>query len=295
GDDAEPRGAVAALRAAAAVAEDGPGADAFSGYRHVTVLDRRSTPWSVPEARCLRPAGSTAATPAGCDAPRPSARFTAEGRQELWVDARWKGVRRDDGSRVTSAEGDPELAEALRREMGRAPATIAYVYGDGPFARAPLAELPTDPEALLAELSAAFDDGRWASGGAQGRPGLSAAQRRYELASFMAHLLAEGNATPRLRAAGFGALARMDGVRDLGTLRDGEGRPGHGIEVAGEIATTPEPTPAAMRLVFDEDAGEVLAWTDVRGRGALRSSVEWTYLDAEHVAALPAGLRAEDR
>ena len=79
--------------------------------------------------------------------------------RELWIDARFRGVERID-------EGG-----------GTRPETTPLGERDGPFGKAPLAELPTDPDALLRVLKAAQADGSFAvpaggaEPGAEARPG----------------------------------------------------------------------------------------------------------------------------
>ena len=65
--------------------------------------------------------------------------------REVWIDAQWRGVERSDG-----VDGGPVEAAAL-------------VDKTGPFGQAPLARLPVDPDALLKDLNAAYDDGRYAA------------------------------------------------------------------------------------------------------------------------------------
>ena len=278
--------ATTALRAAAAAAADQPAPTAFTGYRYVEMIDRRKSHWGLPDDECLRrhdeprPArpGSSARELPNCPV-TVRAEYEQEGRQEIWVDARWNGTRRDHGSRITAAGGDPELAAALKRDFGRKPSTDEYVYGEGAFVRAPLAELPTEPEALLRTLTAAYEDGRWRVGGSL-PPEAGQASRRFELAWYTAHMLAESNATPALRSAAFGVLARMDGVVDLGRVKDSRGREGHGIEVHGEVGPAAEEAkPARLRVIFDPEEGEVLAW----GQFTADDFVEWTLLRTAHV------------
>ena len=279
-----------ALRAAAAAAADQPGPDAFTGYRYVDMIDRRKAQWGLPDDDCLRRHNEPKPAKPGADGRElPNcpvtvrAEYEQEGRQEIWVDSRWKGTRRDHGSRITATSGDPELAAALRRDFGRKPSTDDYVYGEGAFARAPLAELPTDPDALFRTLTAAYEDGRWRTGGSL-TPEAGEAARRFELAWFTAHLLAESNATPALRSAAFGVLARMEGVEDLGRVEDSRGREGHGIEVHGETGPAPQGAkPARLRVIFDPDRGEVLAW----GQFTADDFVEWTILRTAHVKERP--------
>lgn len=281
-----------ALRAAAAAAADQPGPADFEGYRYVLLRDRRESTWGVPEEGCEpKPAvpGSGAPDPNDQCPMVKRATYAEEGKLELWVDARQSGTRRDHGSRVTRAEGDPELAEALRNELGRKPSTDVYEYGDGAFARVPLPELPTEPRALLAELRAAYDDGRWAGNPAAYRDATRPQSTRdYELALFTVLLLAEANATPELRSAAFGALAEMPGLRALGETEDPEGRYGQGIELAFAADPNGFRGPTTMRVVFDEERGDVLSWSDFQVLRGERIGVEWTLLETGHVRSAPA-------
>lgn len=275
--------ATSALRAAAAAAAEQTGPADFSGYRYADVIERRRDTWATYDEACLRRQGlPKPATPGSRPEPNPCpatavVTYDQEGRQELWVDARWRGTREDHGTRITRVTGDEELASAIRREFKHPATTEAYVYGEGPFARAPLADLPTDPDALLRTLTAAYEDGRWAEGGT-----LDAGEdaRRYALARHIAHLLAEGNATPALRAAAFGVLERMDAT-DLGRIRDARGREGHGVEIAG--ATGPDGAPGRLRVIFDTERGELLQWGDY----SVRTFSERTLLRTGHVRERP--------
>jgi hypothetical protein len=272
--------ATSALRTAAAAAAQQPAPAEFTGYRYVEMLDLRRSPWATYDESCasdIPPAGS--GRPFDCPVTA-RAEYTEEGRQEIWVDAEWKGTRRDHGSKVTGASGDPELSAALRREMGREPATTAYVYGEGPFARAPLAQLPTDPDELLRTLSAAYADNRWGEGGTLATT--DPARQNFALATFTAHLLAEANATPALRSAAFGMLARMRGFRDLGAVRDPRGREGHGIEVRGR-SNVPGGGAATLKVIFDPERGELLSWGEWNEQGF----VERVLLTARHVRSKP--------
>lgn len=275
--------ATSALRAAAAAAADEPAPAAFSGYRYADVLERRRDTWATFDEGCMRRHGlPKPATPGARPEPNPCpvtgrATYDQEGRQEIWVDARWQGTRKDHGTRITRATGDQELVSAIRREFAHPATTDDYVYGEGPFARAPMADLPTDPDALLRTLTAAYADGRWAEGGTLDA---GEAARRYALARYVAHLLAEGNATPALRAAAFGVLERMDAT-DLGHVRDARGREGHGIEIAGRSG--PDNAPTRLRVIFDAEQGELLQWGDY----AERTFSERTLLRTAHVRKTP--------
>jgi hypothetical protein len=282
--------ATSALRAAAAAAAEQPGPADFSGYRYVEMIDRSRSQWSTFDEDCMKRHGVPKPAVPGAE-PEPSpcpvarrATYSSEGRQEIWVDAKWQGTRRDHGSRVTAAAGDPDLARAIRREFVREPATDAYVYGDGPFAHAPLAELPTDPDDLLRTLTDAFADGRWAEGGMYDRTIATEEIRRFALARYVAHLLAEANATPALRSAAFGVLSRMEGMADLGEVEDSEGRRGHGIEIRGRTGPAIEGTvPARLRVIFDPGKGDVLSWGEYRED----EFMEFVLLATDHVRSKP--------
>ena len=114
--------------------------------------------------------------------------------------------------------------------------------------------------------------------------------RRAEMTMFTTWLMVESNATPALRAAGFGVLERLGGAKDLGTVRDAEGRAGRGLEVAwGGSLPQGERYASAMRVIFDPESGEVLS-TRVSGNvGKDRYASEHTYLSAGQTRSLPKG------
>jgi hypothetical protein len=280
-----------ALRAAAAAAGQAAPAD-FTGYRYVEMIDRRQGEWATYDEDCMRrhslPRPATPGATAG-DVPRcpvsARASYEEEGRQEIWVDSRWRGTRRDHGSQIVWTTGDDRLGQAIERDFGRKPSTHEYVYGEGPFARAPLADLPTDPVDLMTTLSAAYDDNRWGEGGTLATDSVEV--KRFELASFTAHMLAESNATPALRSAAFEMLATtMPDVVDLGAVEDSQGRVGHGIEVHGRVLwpqSTAGTLPARLRVVFDPERGEVLFWSRWHPEGL----VERTLVRTAHVRTRP--------
>ena len=194
-----------------------------------------------------------------------------EFNREVWINAKWRGVERIDGETAPLA--------------GR----------DGPFGQAPLAKLPTDPDALLRALNAAYDDGSYAvsPAGWRQQPKRDANIRRAEMTMFTTWLIVESNATPELRAAGFGVLERLGGAKDLGTVRDAEGREGRGLEVTwGGTLDDGERWASAMRLIFDPATGEVLSTRLSGNVGDERHASEHTYLRAEQVRSIPRGVSA---
>jgi len=192
-----------------------------------------------------------------------------EFRREVWISAKWRGAERIDGETTPLAQ-----------------------YA-GPFGNAPLADLPTDPDALLHALNAAYDDGSYAASAEEWKqqPKRSATVRRAEMTMFTAQLMVESNATPELRAAGFGVLERLGGAKDLGTVRDAEGRAGRGLEVAwGGTLPDGERWASTMRLIFDTETGEVLSIRTAGNVGDQRNATERTYLSAEQTRSLPRGV-----
>ena len=236
----------------------------------------------------LRAAAAAAAADAPVDAPFTGYRHIVERVREevsgsppreflheVWIDAQWRGVERGGAGDATRAETRPLVARS------------------GPFGQAPLAELPTDPDALLRALNAAYDDGSYAAPAAAWleQPKRDEEDRRAEMALATAWLIAESNATPELRAAGFGVLERLGGARDLGTLRDAEGRAGRGLEITwGGTLAKGDRWSSAMRLIFDSATGEILSVRLSGSVGDQRHDSERTYLRAEHVRSIPPGM-----
>jgi len=196
-----------------------------------------------------------------------------EFQREVWIDAQWHGVER-----IETGDGTPAQTSPLPLRSG-------------PFGRAPLATLPTDPDTLLRALNAAYDDGSYALSAEwwKQQPQRGAEGRRYEIALATSWMIAESNATPALRAAGFGVLERLGGARDLGTLQDPDGRAGRGLEIL--TRDTAERWSSSMRLIFDPATGEVLSVRLSASRGDERYVIQHTYLHTEQVQTLPAGLR----
>jgi len=189
-----------------------------------------------------------------------------EYRREVWIDAKWRGVERMNGQTTPLADHD------------------------GPFGKAPLATLPTDPDALLRALTAAYDDGSYAAQAAawKQRPKPAADVRRAEMTMFTSWLLVESNATPKLRAALFGVLERLGGAKDLGTVRDGEGRAGRGLELTwGGTLPEGERWKSTFRVIFDPETGEVLGTRLSGNVGKDRYASEHTYLSTEQTRSAP--------
>ena len=199
--------------------------------------------------------------------------------REVWIDAQWHGVERSD----YGAGGSVKVAPLADKT--------------GPFGQAPLAKLPVEPDALLDDLDAAYDDGRYAAPDAAAWTEQPAwvrepEGRRLQMALGTAWLIAESNATPALRGAAFGVLERLGGARDLGTVEDAEGREGHALEMTwdGDLVDG-ERQSTVLRLIFDSGTGEMLSVRISGGAGDQESSEEHTYLRTDQVRELPASVR----
>ena len=281
-------------RVRAAIADEQPATTfrrRFSGRRPLAVLAAVSLAIAVAvaalptgdKAGSLRGALQAAAA-AAAEAPVGGAPFTGyrhivdrvreeasgskprEYRREVWIDAKWRGVERMNGQTTPLADHD------------------------GPFGKAPLATLPTDPDALLRALTAAYDDGSYAAQAAawKQRPKPAADVRRAEMTMFTSWLLVESNATPKLRAALFGVLERLGGAKDLGTVRDGEGRAGRGLELNwGGTLPEGERWKSTFRVIFDPETGEVLGTRLSGNVGKDRYASEHTYLSTEQARSAP--------
>jgi hypothetical protein len=97
--------------------------------------------------------------------------------------------------------------------------------------------LPTDPEAALARLRSGQI--------ADITPGDD------QVFVLIGELLAQGNASPAVRATLFEVAARLDGVAFVGTVRDPLGRPGEAVSIAEGARRS--------RLVFDPSSAQLLA------------------------------------
>jgi hypothetical protein len=189
-----------------------------------------------------------------------------EYRREVWINAKWRGVERMDGKTTPLADHD------------------------GPFGKAPLAQLPTDPDALLRALRGAYDDGSYAAQASawKQRPKPAANARRGEMTMFTSWLMVESNATPKLRAAGFGVLERLGGAKDLGTVRDSEGREGRGLEITwGGKLPEGQRWASTFRMIFDPETGEVLGTRLSGNVGKDRYASVHTYLSAKQTRSAP--------
>jgi hypothetical protein len=192
--------------------------------------------------------------------------YTLERMSEIWTDSDWQGRRVSpeakvvDGTippahppgklpaaiekKVKAGAGDQLTAEEMKTVRGamalsqpdpkymlaardiRTPGSMPNLYGDGPLAKVPLSELPTDPQQLGTLLIEAHQDGRWTP----------------------------GNTTAEQRAALITVLTEYEGATPLPAVKDHRGREGRGVDI---------PTGRQLvRVIFAPDTSELLEWSE---------------------------------
>lgn len=131
--------------------------------------------------------------------------------------------------RVWEEAGQPELPQAgdVREESS----------GSGEFAWVDVSRLPHEPAELLAALRSGSI--------VPGPPGDD------QVFLVVGELLAQGNASPELRASLFEASARLEGVTEVGDVADPLGREGLALAIDGASLRT--------QLVFDPETAHLLA------------------------------------
>jgi hypothetical protein len=231
----EPETAAGLLRAAAAVAADQPEPPAWAGYRYVKQIVRFTNKPLAPPKRGepLRFTG------------RPT---THEQTRETWVDRRWHGRSVATPGKTVNGPGNPLPGH-----------DSPYQYADeGPLAKMPLAELPTDPQRLYDLLVDAYKDLRWGGGSwASGHP--TPKQLHYYVLLEVLHLLTMANTTSEQRATLIDVIGRYEGVMPLPSARDHLGREGQGVEIPVEDVLGSGRT--RVRVIFSPDTSELLEWS----------------------------------
>ncbi|MCW2982554.1 MAG: hypothetical protein JWR63_124, partial [Conexibacter sp.] len=175
-----------------------------------------------------------------------------EQRVETWVSGRWDGREIAARGRRWST-GDPAVAAAHGGDGADAidkPRDGAYAYGDGPLAGLDPADLPQDRDGIAAALRARI--AAYARNAHASPDSLTA----YSIIN----LLVAARLSPPQRAALFDILARDPHAQDLGTIKDAEGRDGHGIVLRYD---GPQMLlgAGAFRVVFDPGTAEIREWS----------------------------------
>jgi hypothetical protein len=233
--------------------------------------------------------------------------YTLERMSEIWTDSDWQGRRVSpeakvvDGTippahppgklpaaiekKVKAGAGDQLTAEEMktvREAMAlsqpdpkymlaardiRTPGSMPNLYGDGPLAKVPLSELPTDPQQLGTLLIEAHQDGRWTPGGSWNPlpEGI-----KYDVLRDILLLLTQANTTAEQRAALITVLTEYEGATPLPAVKDHRGREGRGVDI---------PTGRQLvRVIFAPDTSELLEWSE--------PNEVHTYLKFGHVAKI---------
>lgn len=191
---------------------------------------------------------------------------TATQDSETWVGARWAGRQQVAQGHVSFA-GDPELARAFgtAEEAERTwlkPRDGAYAYGDGPLAELDPADLPSDRDGIAKTLRDGVATDRWSpypeSRGKDNRA--TDAPLDSFVTYSMLYLLTQARVTPQQRAAMLDVLAGDPAARDLGTVKDGQGRSGRGValDYPGRQFLFGA---NHFEVVFDPDSSEILQWS----------------------------------
>lgn len=145
-----------------------------------------------------------------------------EADQQAWQRA--GSPKQWDVSADDSATGSRRLTmTAGKAHLHPADAPATYLQDLGGFDLAQIQQLPPDPAKLRALLltritAAGFTAQSWGSNSI--------------LFSSLAQLLLDAPAPPSVRAAAFTVLAGIPGVHSTGAVKDADGRPGLGIELA---------------------------------------------------------------
>jgi hypothetical protein len=191
---------------------------------------------------------------------------TATQESEAWVGARWEGRQRYEQGHDTVA-GDPELGRAFgspeqAERTWLKPRDGAYAYGDGPLAELDPADLPSDRDGIAKTLREGIETDRWSpypeSRGKDNRA--TRAPVDSYLTYSMLYLLTQARTTPQQRAAMLDVLAADPAARDLGTVKDAEGRSGRGValDYPGEQFLFGA---NHFVVIFDPDSSEILQWS----------------------------------
>ena len=233
--------------------------------------------------------------------------YTLERSEEIWTDSDWQGRRLSpeakvvDGTippahppgklpaaiekKIKAGKGDQltrEEMKTVREAMAlsqpdpkymlaardiRTPGSMPNLYGDGPLAKVPLSELPTDPQQLGKLLIEAHQDGRWTPGGSWNPlpEGI-----KYDVLRDILLLITQANATSAQRAALITVLTEYEGATALPAVKDHRGREGRGVDI---------PTgKKVVRVIFSPGTSELLEWSEP---GEVHS-----YLRSGHVAQI---------
>jgi hypothetical protein len=171
-------------------------------------------------------------------------RGVIEQRVETWVDSEWHGRRIAHQGRILHGSGDPSWKTRIE------PRDEEFRYDRYILIPPPrVADLPTEPKALR-EALIAHERSHW-----EGRFGPATPERLNDTVTHrVVLLLGQPDTGPELRAALFGALALMPGVRPAPDARDALGRTGQAVAIPQRYSE--------MTVIFDRDTSQMLFWSE---------------------------------
>jgi len=158
-------------------------------------------------------------------------------RLQIWIASYGSGFRRTE---VISSDFKSDADRRAWEEAGRPPVPQAGEITEEPagtFFWVDMTGVPDEPSQLLSALR---------SGSIVPRP-----PGDDQVFLLIGELLAQGDASPALRAALFEAAARLEGIEDVGEMIDPLGRDGLALAIDGASLRT--------QLVFDQDTAELLS------------------------------------
>jgi hypothetical protein len=265
------------LRSTAGVAADQPGPADWTGFRYVQetelrtyggyTLERPSESWTDSDWQGRR-ASAEAKVVAGTIPPaHPAGKLSPALEKKLKSGPSKLTPEELKALRESAALAQPDPKSLLAARDIRTPGNMPNLYGDGPLAKVPLSELPTDPQKLGTLLIEAHQDGRWTPGGSWDPlpEGI-----KYDVLRDILLLLTEANTTAEQRAALITVLTEYDGATPLPAVKDHRGREGRGVDI---------PTGRKdVRVIFSPDTSDLLEWSEP---GEVH-----TYLKFGHVAQI---------
>ncbi|WCB92569.1 hypothetical protein DSM104299_01265 [Baekduia alba] len=189
---------------------------------------------------------------------------------EAWVGAKWtgrevyaQGTQQFVGDWAAASKGWLQLRDGNTPDPSLKPRDTRYAYGDGPLAELDPADLPSDRNGIAQALRHGIDTNQWSADAAQrGKDNRVAPKRPIEsyVTYSMLNLLSFARVTPAQRAAMLDVLSNDPSAKDLGTVKDNEGREGRGVQLhyPGEQFLF-----GANRfvIIFNPDNSEILQWS----------------------------------
>lgn len=262
-------GAVAAAAAVAVVVTTGTTPAAVPGGSPGTAS---AAPLRLSSAQILLAAASTALnrSDSGTYWHVKADHSVRAGKNALPTKSSESWVRRDGQAWVPSDEGGTVY-------QATGPKTFSLADNQVSFAQ--IERLPDDPEALQAWIADKVD---------HGDGDVDPAAREWFVANSLVSLLGDVPAGPEVRAAAFRALATMPIVKSIGTMEDGLGRAGDGLEISDQGVD--------LKVIIDPETSLVLGSSYRSGKdGKIFKEGTTTVRVSEWTDTLPPVVPAPER